>query len=213
MRCPDRSRLRTAGAGGVPGLLVDRRHEGSLVGFGEVVCPVAKAGDRRNVRFGRDRWEGVSIPILSAGRNGVRTASACGRWVQRRAEAAMGEKRDTSGKRVRPKAAPRGKRYLCAKCRKRSPVSVATPTPRYCPRFAGQPRDPSPETDVTSEESPRSGRGRSSSPSRARPCPRRPLRAAGRPRDSGAGGRSAARRPGPTRRGCTPRRYTPARRG
>lgn len=33
----------------------------------------------------------------------------------------MGEKKDTSGKRVRPKTALRGKRFLYAKCRKRSP--------------------------------------------------------------------------------------------
>ena len=35
--------------------------------------------------------------------------------------AAMGEKRDRTGKQVRPKTAVKGKRYLCARCRKRSP--------------------------------------------------------------------------------------------
>lgn len=44
----------------------------------------------------------------------------------------MGEKRDRSGKQVRPKTAPKGKRYLCAKCRKRSPTAVTTPAPWYC---------------------------------------------------------------------------------
>lgn len=44
----------------------------------------------------------------------------------------MGEKKDSSGKRVRPKTAPRGKRYLCARCRKRSPRPVFTPAPWYC---------------------------------------------------------------------------------
>jgi hypothetical protein len=48
-------------------------------------------------------------------------------------EEAMGEKRDQTGKRVRPKTAVRGKRYLCAKCRKRSPTAVTTPAPWYCP--------------------------------------------------------------------------------
>ena len=46
----------------------------------------------------------------------------------------MGEKRDTTGKRVRPKTAARGKRYLCARCRKRSPRPVSTPAPWYCPK-------------------------------------------------------------------------------
>jgi ribosomal protein L37AE/L43A len=38
-----------------------------------------------------------------------------------------------TGKRVRPKTAVKGKRYLCAKCRKRSPKPVKTPAPWYCP--------------------------------------------------------------------------------
>jgi hypothetical protein len=45
----------------------------------------------------------------------------------------MGEKRDRTGKRVRPKTAVRGKRYLCARCRRRSPRPVTTPAPWYCP--------------------------------------------------------------------------------
>jgi hypothetical protein len=38
-----------------------------------------------------------------------------------------------SGKRTRPKTAVKGKRFLCAKCRKRSPKPVKTPAPWYCP--------------------------------------------------------------------------------
>jgi hypothetical protein len=38
-----------------------------------------------------------------------------------------------SGKRIRPKTAVKGKRYLCAQCRKRSPRPVKTPAPWYCP--------------------------------------------------------------------------------
>ena len=45
----------------------------------------------------------------------------------------MGEKRLRTGKQVRPKTAVKGKRYLCAKCRKRSPRRVTTPAPWYCP--------------------------------------------------------------------------------
>jgi len=39
-----------------------------------------------------------------------------------------------TGKRLRPKTAVKGKRYLCAKCRKRSPKPVKTPAPWYCAR-------------------------------------------------------------------------------
>ena len=39
-----------------------------------------------------------------------------------------------TGKQLRPKTAVKGKRYLCAKCRKRSPRPVKTPAPWYCPR-------------------------------------------------------------------------------
>jgi len=38
-----------------------------------------------------------------------------------------------TGKKNRPKIAVKGKRYLCAKCRKRSPKPVMTPAPWYCP--------------------------------------------------------------------------------
>ena len=37
-----------------------------------------------------------------------------------------------TGKKVRPKTAVKGKRYLCAKCRKRSPKQVMAPAPWYC---------------------------------------------------------------------------------
>ncbi len=56
----------------------------------------------------------------------------------------MGEKRDTTGKRVRPRTTVRGKRYLCAKCRKRSPRPVTTPAPWYCPKCAREPDAPAP---------------------------------------------------------------------
>jgi rubrerythrin len=39
-----------------------------------------------------------------------------------------------SGKQCRPKTAVKGKRYLCAVCRKRSPKPVKKPAPWYCPR-------------------------------------------------------------------------------
>lgn len=45
----------------------------------------------------------------------------------------MAEKKLRTGKQVRPKTAVKGKRYLCAKCRKRSPRRVTTPAPWYCP--------------------------------------------------------------------------------
>jgi hypothetical protein len=38
-----------------------------------------------------------------------------------------------TGKKTRPKTAARGKRFLCARCRKRSPRPVKTPAPWYCP--------------------------------------------------------------------------------
>jgi len=38
-----------------------------------------------------------------------------------------------TGKKVRPKTAIKGKRYRCAKCRRRSPKPVKTPAPWYCP--------------------------------------------------------------------------------
>jgi hypothetical protein len=39
-----------------------------------------------------------------------------------------------TGKRIRPKTAVKGKRYRCARCRKRSPRPVKTPAPWYCPK-------------------------------------------------------------------------------
>jgi len=38
-----------------------------------------------------------------------------------------------TGKQTRPKTAVKGKRYHCAKCRKRSPKPVKTAAPWYCP--------------------------------------------------------------------------------
>jgi hypothetical protein len=43
-----------------------------------------------------------------------------------------------TGKKVRPKTAAKGKRYRCARCRKRSPRPVLTPAPWYCPACAAQ---------------------------------------------------------------------------
>jgi ribosomal protein L37AE/L43A len=37
-----------------------------------------------------------------------------------------------TGKQARLKTAVKGKRYRCAKCRKRSPKPVKTPAPWYC---------------------------------------------------------------------------------
>jgi late competence protein required for DNA uptake (superfamily II DNA/RNA helicase) len=37
-----------------------------------------------------------------------------------------------TGKKSRPKTAVKGKRYRCARCRKRSPKPVKTPAPWYC---------------------------------------------------------------------------------
>ena len=39
-----------------------------------------------------------------------------------------------TGKQTRPKTAVKGKRFLCAKCRKRSPKPVKTPARGYCPK-------------------------------------------------------------------------------
>jgi hypothetical protein len=38
-----------------------------------------------------------------------------------------------TGKKVRPKTAIKGKRFRCAKCRKKSPKGLKTPAPWYCP--------------------------------------------------------------------------------
>jgi hypothetical protein len=46
----------------------------------------------------------------------------------------MGRIIHKTGKKVRPKTAVKGKRFLCAKCRKRSPKPVKTPAPWYCPQ-------------------------------------------------------------------------------
>jgi len=43
-----------------------------------------------------------------------------------------------TGKKDRPKTAVKGKRYLCARCRKRSPKPVKTPAPWYCPKCLEQ---------------------------------------------------------------------------
>ena len=43
-----------------------------------------------------------------------------------------------SGKRLRPKTAVKGKRFLCARCHKRSPRPVKTPAPWYCPQCLAQ---------------------------------------------------------------------------
>jgi hypothetical protein len=37
-----------------------------------------------------------------------------------------------TGKKSRPKTSVKGKRYRCARCRKRSPRPVKTPAPWYC---------------------------------------------------------------------------------
>jgi hypothetical protein len=50
------------------------------------------------------------------------------------------------GKQTRPKTTIRGKRFLCARCRKRSPKPVKTPAPWYCPRcLARDAEKPSPK--------------------------------------------------------------------
>ena len=43
-----------------------------------------------------------------------------------------------TGKRIRPKTAVKGKRYRCARCRRRSPKPVKTPAPWYCPNCLRQ---------------------------------------------------------------------------
>jgi hypothetical protein len=53
-----------------------------------------------------------------------------------------------TGKKDRPKTAVKGKRYLCARCRKRSPKPVKTPAPWYCPmclKQKDQPKTPDSE--------------------------------------------------------------------
>ena len=43
-----------------------------------------------------------------------------------------------TGKMARPKTAVKGKRFRCAKCRKRSPKPVTTLAPWYCPNCRNQ---------------------------------------------------------------------------
>lgn len=57
----------------------------------------------------------------------------------------MGEKRDRTGKRVRPKTAPKGNRLLCSRCRTRSPTAVTTLAPRCCPHCPKAMTAPNPE--------------------------------------------------------------------
>jgi late competence protein required for DNA uptake (superfamily II DNA/RNA helicase) len=45
----------------------------------------------------------------------------------------MGRMTHRTGKKIRPKTTIKGKRYHCARCRKRSPKPVKTPAPWYCP--------------------------------------------------------------------------------
>jgi hypothetical protein len=44
----------------------------------------------------------------------------------------MASKNLRTGKQTRPKTALKGKRYRCARCRKRSPKPVKTAAPWYC---------------------------------------------------------------------------------
>lgn len=50
-----------------------------------------------------------------------------------------------TGKRDRPKTTVKGKRYLCAGCRKRSPRPVTTPAPWYCPNCRPRADGPAPD--------------------------------------------------------------------
>lgn len=45
----------------------------------------------------------------------------------------MGRNCPKTGKKQRPKTAIKGKRYRCARCRRRSPKPVKMPVPWYCP--------------------------------------------------------------------------------
>lgn len=49
-----------------------------------------------------------------------------------------------TGKQHRPKTAVKGKRYLCAVCRKRSPKPVKTPAPWYCPKCLSERNEQTP---------------------------------------------------------------------
>lgn len=50
----------------------------------------------------------------------------------------MGRMTLRTGKKARPKTAIKGKRYRCAKCRRRSPKPIKTPAPWYCPNCLRQ---------------------------------------------------------------------------
>lgn len=54
------------------------------------------------------------------------------------AELAMAKNIFRTGKKTRPKTTIKGKRYRCAKCRKRSPKPVKTPAPWYCSNCLNQ---------------------------------------------------------------------------
>lgn len=54
------------------------------------------------------------------------------------AEVEMAKNIFRTGKKVRPKTTVKGKRYRCAKCRRRSPKPVKTPAPWYCPNCLNQ---------------------------------------------------------------------------
>jgi len=49
----------------------------------------------------------------------------------------MGRISHRTGKQTRPKTAVKGKRYRCARCRKRNPRPVKKPAPWYCDRCLG----------------------------------------------------------------------------
>ena len=69
-------------------------------------------------------------PTHARGGRNVRYSAACGFL---HGETVVARNILKTGKKTRPKTAVRGKRYLCALCRKRSPRPVKTPAPWYCP--------------------------------------------------------------------------------
>jgi hypothetical protein len=50
-----------------------------------------------------------------------------------------------TGKKVLPKTAAKGKRFVRAACRKRSPKAVKTPAPWYCPNCLRRSVDDGPQ--------------------------------------------------------------------
>lgn len=61
---------------------------------------------------------------------------------------AMARTKDhNSGKQTRPKTTYKGKRYLCARCRKRSPRPVKTPAPWYCDRCLSRDKEETPTAE------------------------------------------------------------------